>query len=103
MRAGSPEVWSLFLSTQKPTSQRRDPMADKYHHITITGLVVQEDGDSHPDSWSIGGVCNSLIQETVEVTSSPLKVQKKRAYTCSICGGRHSSRFCPHKDEGGHS
>lgn len=72
-------------------------MADKYHQVKITGLVVQREGEMPPDLWPQKELLEQIIQQTVEVSCLPLKAIKKRAYSCSICGGRHSSRFCPHK------
>ena len=78
-------------------------MAEVYHQVTITGLVIQAEGESDPGAWAIEALQAELIEETINVSTMQLKpvYAQKRAYTCSICGGRHSARFCPHKDEGG--
>tara|TARA_R100001086_G_scaffold108407_1_gene54738 strand:- start:202 stop:444 length:243 start_codon:yes stop_codon:yes gene_type:complete len=78
-------------------------MADVYHQVTITGLVIQQEGEIEPECWPIKTLQQEMIEETINVSSMQLKAAftQKRAYTCSICGGRHSARFCPNKNKGG--
>ncbi len=71
------------------------------HQVTITGVVFQNEGDAEPDDWAIEAVLKKMIAESVRVSSAPMTPQRKtkRAYTCSICGGRHSATHCPHVKE----
>ncbi len=71
------------------------------YRLFITGVVVTDDQD--PAHWEM----ETLVREMhgISVESKPLeekvewpqKPRKKRSYTCSICGGRHSARFCPQR------
>ena len=71
------------------------------HQITITGLVFQHEGESPPDCWDVEAVISELISGSVSVSSVPMSPanKQKRAYKCSICGGRHAATHCPHKDD----
>ena len=68
------------------------------HQVTIVGVVFQHEGQQEPDTWPIATILKDMVAESVSITSAPMTPQRKtkRAYTCSICGGRHSSTHCPH-------
>ena len=83
-------------------------MADKIQHtqqafrVYITGIVVSEHGD--PTNWSWEALCEELgngggpdCQARLLGSAGegwPAEQRPKRVYTCSLCGGRHSARWC---------
>ena len=79
-------------------------MSTKFHQVTITGLVMSHPESLPPDQWPLETLIEDLLEFEQSINVSSMELQpkpEKRVYTCSICGGRHSSRFCPHKNKGG--
>ena len=73
-------------------------MTTTAYRVYITGIVLSDEGD--PKNWSPEDVV--FQAKGIEVKSStlddtivwPVSEAPKRSYTCSICGGRHSARWC---------
>ncbi len=83
---------------------------DKYptvHRVFITAIVIKYPDEQPPSHWALEGLLEGGRMNDVEVECRPLKddrtwpsfgkPKQKRAYTCSICGGRHSARWCPER------
>ena len=77
----------------------------KVYRVFITGIAIREDGEQPPDHWPVDTLVHDMHSIECEARlleddrEWPSKEKPKRAYTCSICGGRHSARFCPHRFE----
>lgn len=76
-------------------------MSVKIYRVFVTGLVIQDEDHDDVQHWDQQAILDSLIntnfqfRELKDDQTWPQPATKKRAYTCSICGGRHSARHCP--------
>lgn len=70
---------------------------EEIYRVFITGIICM---DSDPANGETSAILENM--HAVEVQSRlidddkswPMPERKKRQYTCSICGGRHSARWC---------
>lgn len=72
--------------------------------VFITGIVVKRPHEQDPAEWSLETIAKRVINPDIAARSVddhawPEMPRKKRVYTCSICGGRHSKRHCPHNPD----
>ena len=67
------------------------------YQITLTGLIIHQPGDSEPEEWTLDAIVSQMVADSVNIKVAPMiaKRTEKRAYRCSICGGRHASNHCP--------
>lgn len=76
-------------------------MSVKIYRVFVTGLVIQDEDHDGIEHWHQEAILDSLIntdlqfRELKDDQAWPEPKKKKRRYTCSICGGRHSARYCP--------
>lgn len=67
------------------------------YQITLTGLIIHQPGETEPDTWTLETIVSQMVPDSVNIKAAPMiaKRTEKRAYRCSICGGRHASNHCP--------